>query len=198
MYPCGRWQHHYRIHSWLLEALPLVQAMVDAAYGNNRLEGICEDDSIPSTRTSNPGPGKNVKASSKKTKIRVRIPRNPISQKYQFWPCTVNRAFTWIRPARRKIVRNEIGEVLTQIFPDTRNRTEIPEKPWKSSRYSMESSSQKQEFRNAGKRPPWEKDYKLLLIMLSCCWQFRCYVDGEHSVASRSLALMAFNGFSAI
>ena len=81
MYPCGRWQHPYSIHSWLLEALPLVQAMVDAAYGNNRLEGICEDDSIPSTRTSNPGPGSNVMASSKKTKIRIRIPRNPISQK---------------------------------------------------------------------------------------------------------------------
>ena len=39
--------------------------MVDAAYGNDQLKGICEGDSLPSTRTSNPGPGSNVKSSFK-------------------------------------------------------------------------------------------------------------------------------------
>ena len=160
--------------------------MVDAAYGNDQLKGICEGDSIPSTRTSNPGPGSNVKSSFKKQKFEFDFPEIRFLRNTSFCH-TANIQRYEERPKRRDRWDDrsfEIWEILTQIFPDTRNRTEIPEKPWKSSRYSMESSFQKQEFPNSGKRPPWKKDYKLSLIMFSYCWQFRCYVDGEHSMAS--------------
>ena len=58
--------------------------MVDAAYGNDQLKGICEGDSIPSTRTSNPGPGSNVKSSSKSKNS------NPNSQKCDFSKISVS------------------------------------------------------------------------------------------------------------
>ena len=105
-----------------------------------------------------PGPGSNVKSSSKSKNS------NPNSQKCDFSENTrkqpkyqkrrkIDRGEPRKRPARRQIVRN-----LRSIDTDTRIRTEIPEKPWKLSRYSMEGSFQKQEFPNSRKRPPWKKD----------------------------------------
>ena len=116
MYPCGRWQHPYSIHSWLLEALPLVQALVDAAYGNEQLKGHCEGDSIPSTRTSNPGPGSNVKSSFKKQKFEFEFSEMRFLRNISF-------GYRWKERPRRRDRRNDrsfkIWKILIQIFPDS-------------------------------------------------------------------------------